>query len=58
MERVRVHLNHGAAEPPLYFMILQAPSRRDPTESPMSTEVCKTTARGGTQNMYRITYVY
>ena len=35
------------AEPPLQFMILQTPSRRDPTESPMSTEVCRTYCKGG-----------
>ena len=33
-----------AAEPPLQFMRVKLLFGRDPTESPMSTEVCRTTA--------------
>ena len=47
LEAVEINQNQGAAKPPLYCIILKAPSMRNSIESPMSTEVCRTYCKGG-----------
>ena len=48
----------GRRSRPSNLWYYKPPSRRDPTESPMSTKVCRTYCKGRDLKHYRITYVY